>query len=604
MSHPYQAQPDPTAVMGRRVVAAIVDGLVIVVPASAAAAAQLDLQYLNKDELRVSSSTFCDNVMDSSTTSTCFDWGDRVYFSEQTPWVGTPTALLISILMLVLLQAFTGATLGKWLTGIRTVRENGEAPGLGRAIIRWLLLIVDTAPWCFPLVGFVAALTSKGHRRVGDMAAHTFVVRKAAMGQPIAVPGMTPAYPGYRGGGVPAGVGAAPPWGGPSGQGPAPRADRLGRRLGCAAQRPGPGATTRPPPTPGPPPRATRRPAASAPRPRRPAPWGSRRPRRSSCPADGAPARLAAAHRRDPGGARAVARRACGRPRSRSAGGRPRGPASDVDAPTQAVPSFSGDVDDPTQAVSSLPGEPEAPASPPPAPGGAPSGEFTVPFTPEPAPGSAVPPDVDLASEEGEPTQFHPGPLVGDAPEPTEAPVPPPAAGPDVAPDTEVEAPRDPEPPVWAEPPRPRIRSTCRRPDRPDPGGSGHRRARARGRPGDRRGAGGPVVRRRRRGRRRPVGPRRRADADARRHVVAPAGGPPPAGADEPDATIVDQPAPEPEADRTMVAPSPVAEAPVASAPATYNPQWDAARGTYIVWEPGRGKWLGWDDNAKEWRPL
>jgi hypothetical protein len=50
-----------------------------------------------------------------------------------------------------------------------------------------------------------------------------------------------------------------------------------------------------------------------------------------------------------------------------------------------------------------------------------------------------------------------------------------------------------------------------------------------------------------------------------------------------------------------MVAPTPVAEQP---APATYNPQWDAARGTYIVWEPGRGKWLGWDDSAKEWRPL
>jgi hypothetical protein len=35
-----------------------------------------------------------------------------------------------------------------------------------------------------------------------------------------------------------------------------------------------------------------------------------------------------------------------------------------------------------------------------------------------------------------------------------------------------------------------------------------------------------------------------------------------------------------------------------------YNPQWDAARNTYIVWEPNQGRWLGWDDTAKEWRPL
>ena len=35
-----------------------------------------------------------------------------------------------------------------------------------------------------------------------------------------------------------------------------------------------------------------------------------------------------------------------------------------------------------------------------------------------------------------------------------------------------------------------------------------------------------------------------------------------------------------------------------------YEPQWDAARNTYILWEPNRRQWLGWDDSAKEWRPL
>ena len=70
-----------------------------------------------------------------------------------------------------------------------------------KALVRWVLWIVDGFPYFLPLVGFIVGLTTVGHRRVGDMAAKTFVVRRAAMGSPIVVPGLTapPAPAGYAG---------------------------------------------------------------------------------------------------------------------------------------------------------------------------------------------------------------------------------------------------------------------------------------------------------------------------------------------------------------------------------------------------------------------
>ncbi len=43
----------------------------------------------------------------------------------------------------------------------------------------------------FDAVGFIVALTTIGHRRVGDMVAKTYVVRASAAGQPILIAGLT-----------------------------------------------------------------------------------------------------------------------------------------------------------------------------------------------------------------------------------------------------------------------------------------------------------------------------------------------------------------------------------------------------------------------------
>jgi uncharacterized RDD family membrane protein YckC len=90
-----------------------------------------------------------------------------------------PTLLygVIVVLYYILLEGYLGQTVGKMLLGIKVVREdNGEVPGLGGATIRTLLRIVDGL--FSYLVAFISVLISGKNQRLGDMAAHTLVVRK------------------------------------------------------------------------------------------------------------------------------------------------------------------------------------------------------------------------------------------------------------------------------------------------------------------------------------------------------------------------------------------------------------------------------------------
>jgi uncharacterized RDD family membrane protein YckC len=90
-----------------------------------------------------------------------------------------PSVLYVVIIALyyILLEGYLGQTVGKMLLGIKVIREdNGEVPGLGGASIRTLLRIIDGL--FSYLVAFIAVLISGKNQRLGDMAAHTLVVRK------------------------------------------------------------------------------------------------------------------------------------------------------------------------------------------------------------------------------------------------------------------------------------------------------------------------------------------------------------------------------------------------------------------------------------------
>jgi uncharacterized RDD family membrane protein YckC len=98
-------------------------------------------------------------------------------------WSGSLSALpsvfygVIVVLYYILMEGYLGQTVGKMVLGIKVVREdNGEVPGVGGATIRTLLRIVDGL--FSYLVAFIAVLISGKNQRLGDMAAHTLVVRK------------------------------------------------------------------------------------------------------------------------------------------------------------------------------------------------------------------------------------------------------------------------------------------------------------------------------------------------------------------------------------------------------------------------------------------
>ena len=191
----YPAQTDPTAVFGRRVLAALIDFAILLVPTIMLITSALE--YLEVSDIPGDPQEFCDAKMDDG-DGICInfeDVDDRVYFSDGVPAEGAAYFWGANFGLLVLLQAFTGWTIGKLLTGIRVVQEDGRPPGFLKALVRWLLWIVDGFPYVAPLVGFIVGLTTVGHRRVGDMAASTFVVRSAAAGSPIVVPGLTPSPP-------------------------------------------------------------------------------------------------------------------------------------------------------------------------------------------------------------------------------------------------------------------------------------------------------------------------------------------------------------------------------------------------------------------------
>ena len=92
---------------------------------------------------------------------------------------GAPAFLWFGIALAyyIVMEATSGATLGKKAMGIKVVKEGGEPLDWQAAIVRNLMRIVDG--FCFYLVGAITVWVSKRKQRLGDMAAHTLVVKVA-----------------------------------------------------------------------------------------------------------------------------------------------------------------------------------------------------------------------------------------------------------------------------------------------------------------------------------------------------------------------------------------------------------------------------------------
>jgi uncharacterized RDD family membrane protein YckC len=179
-----------TAVMGRRILAWVIDlvlFLAVVVGVFAALAEYEDIPpgfALDACEVLA--------LQDSDAATGCVVVGNRAYITSTSDNAVQTTASIGYLAFFVVLQGVTGASPGKLLTGLRVVDEDGQRPGVGRSFVRTLLWIVDGAPWFLPLVGFVVGLTSTGHRRVGDLAAKTYVVSARDAGAPVSTGEVTP----------------------------------------------------------------------------------------------------------------------------------------------------------------------------------------------------------------------------------------------------------------------------------------------------------------------------------------------------------------------------------------------------------------------------
>jgi uncharacterized RDD family membrane protein YckC len=85
--------------------------------------------------------------------------------------------IALTLLYFTVCEGTTGQTLGKRLLGIRVVSEDGSRPSWGAAVLRNVLRIVDSLPFLY-IIGLICVLaTGERRQRVGDMAAHTRVVR-------------------------------------------------------------------------------------------------------------------------------------------------------------------------------------------------------------------------------------------------------------------------------------------------------------------------------------------------------------------------------------------------------------------------------------------
>jgi uncharacterized RDD family membrane protein YckC len=169
---PRAEQPDETRVVLRRCIAWVLDVLGVAV-------ILVVVVWVTGDVERVPN---CDTI---PAGRACFAYTDDAILvnSRALVWFFVTLVGMVA-LVIVLPQAIAGATAGKTALGIRVVRRDGSPPGIVRSTIRMIAWVVDGIALILP-VALWSAIVTPGHRRVGDLAAGTFVVRRRAMGQAV-----------------------------------------------------------------------------------------------------------------------------------------------------------------------------------------------------------------------------------------------------------------------------------------------------------------------------------------------------------------------------------------------------------------------------------
>jgi len=95
--------------------------------------------------------------------------------SESAAIVEAGFATALVFVYFVLFEGWFGGTLGKLILGMRVVDKNGKKVGMGRALFRNLLRIIDFLPFGYVL-GIILVACSSTKQRVGDRVAGSYVV--------------------------------------------------------------------------------------------------------------------------------------------------------------------------------------------------------------------------------------------------------------------------------------------------------------------------------------------------------------------------------------------------------------------------------------------
>ncbi len=168
----------PTAVLGRRYLAHLIDLVAHI--------AVVAVPFLLLSERSTRTRRSGEGWVDAFRLSPDYvvRVNDRLFLFEKNDLiiVGAVSVAFV-LLFTVIIQGRFGWTIGKGLTGLRTVNRDGRPAGFFRALGRTILLVIDAIPsWLIPIVGPLIALFTSDNRRLGDLACGTYVVHRSAVG--------------------------------------------------------------------------------------------------------------------------------------------------------------------------------------------------------------------------------------------------------------------------------------------------------------------------------------------------------------------------------------------------------------------------------------
>ncbi|HLM19225.1 MAG TPA: RDD family protein [Acidimicrobiia bacterium] len=179
------ANYDVTAVLGRRYGAFLIDAAVSLIVFGvlffATATTHTRAEMLREPGCHLSAN---DSAQVECNNRAVVTVNDTVYEAEGGMYL--LLCVLFTLLYFALMEGLTGATAGKHITGLRVVTPEGTGIGLPRALVRWAVFAVD-GPLTLFICGIITSSVSAGHRRLGDMAANSYVIAKGDASRPVSV---------------------------------------------------------------------------------------------------------------------------------------------------------------------------------------------------------------------------------------------------------------------------------------------------------------------------------------------------------------------------------------------------------------------------------